>query len=54
MVRSSLSADTSRTCRWGCSRSSEGVRLGDDNPDLDSLAEQMADFEWNGVRPGAR
>ena len=26
--------------------------LGADNPDLDSLAEQMADFEWNGVQPG--
>jgi hypothetical protein len=27
--------------------------LGVDTPDLDALADQMADFEWNGVRPAA-
>jgi AcrR family transcriptional regulator len=25
-----------------------------DEPDLDALADQMADFEWNGVRPAGR
>ncbi len=25
--------------------------LNADQPDIDSLADQMADFEWNGVRP---
>jgi hypothetical protein len=25
--------------------------LGVEQPDIDGLAEQLADFEWNGVRP---
>lgn len=28
--------------------------LGAEQPPLDLLADQMADFEWNGVRPGPR
>ena len=52
MVRSSLSADIVAHLQVGMFEELvKAFVLGDDNPDLDSLAEQMADFEWNGVRP---
>jgi hypothetical protein len=28
--------------------------LNTEHPDIDGLADQMADFEWNGVRPRPR
>ena len=55
MVRSSLSADVVAHLQVGMFEELvKAFVLGADNPDLDSLAEQMADFEWNGVRPAAR
>lgn len=55
MVRSSLSADIVAHLQVGMFEELvKAFVLGVDNPDLDSLAEQMADFEWNGVRPAAR
>jgi TetR/AcrR family fatty acid metabolism transcriptional regulator len=55
MVRSSLSADIVAHLQVGMFEELvKAFVLAADNPDLDSLAEQMADFEWNGVRPAAR
>lgn len=55
MVRPSLSADIIAHLQVGMFEELvKAFVLGVDNPDLDSLAEQMADFEWNGVRPAAR
>jgi AcrR family transcriptional regulator len=55
MVRSSLSADIVAHLQVGMFEELvKAFVLGADNPDLDSLAEQMADFEWNGVCPAAR
>ena len=52
MVRPSLSADIVAHLQVGMFEELvKAFVLGVDNPDLDSLAEQMADFEWNGVRP---
>jgi hypothetical protein len=54
MVRSSLSADIVAHLQVGMFEELvKAFVLGDDDPDLDGLAEQMADFEWNGVRGGA-
>ena len=52
MVRPSLSADIVAHLQVGMFEElAKAFVLGVDTPDLDGLAEQMADFEWNGVRP---
>ena len=54
MVRSSLSADIVAHLQVGMFEELvKAFVLGVDKPDLENLAEQMADFEWNGVRPAA-
>jgi AcrR family transcriptional regulator len=52
MVRPSLSADIVAHLQVGMFEELvKAFVLGVDTPDLDGLADQMADFEWNGVRP---
>ena len=55
MVRPSLSADIVAHLQVGMFEELvKAFVLGVETPDLDGLADQMADFEWNGVRPAAR
>ena len=54
MVRAALSPDIAAHLQVGMFE--EIVKtfvVGTEQPDLDALADQMADFEWNGVRPAA-
>ena len=54
MVRPSLSADIVAHLQVGMFEELvKAFVLSVDTPDLDGLADQMADFEWNGVRPAA-
>lgn len=54
MVRPSLSPDIVAHLQVGMFEELvKAFVLGVETPDLDGLAEQMADFEWNGVRPAA-
>jgi AcrR family transcriptional regulator len=52
LVRSSLSPDIVAHLQVGMFEELvKAFVLNADHPDIDSLADQMADFEWNGVRP---
>ena len=52
LVRSSLSPDIVAHLQVGMFEELvKAFVLNADQPDIDSLADQMADFEWNGVRP---
>jgi AcrR family transcriptional regulator len=52
LVRSSLSPDIVAHLQVGMFEELvKAFVLNADQPDIDSLAKQMADFEWNGVRP---
>ena len=52
LVRPSLSPDIVAHLQVGMFEELvKAFVLGVDHPDIDALADQMADFEWNGVRP---
>jgi AcrR family transcriptional regulator len=52
LVRASLSAEIVAHLQIGMFEELvKAFVLNAENPDIDGLAEQMADFEWNGVRP---
>jgi hypothetical protein len=54
MLRSSLSPDIVAHLQVGMFEELvKAFVLNTDHPDIDGLADQMADFEWNGVRPSA-
>ena len=53
LVRSSLSPDIAAHLQIGMFEELvKAFVLTADHPDIDALADHMADFEWNGVRPG--
>jgi AcrR family transcriptional regulator len=52
LVRTSLSPDVVAHLQVGMFEELvKAFVVNADHPDIDSLADQMADFEWNGVRP---
>ena len=54
MLRPSLSPDIVAHLQVGMFEELvKAFVLNTENPDIDGLADQMADFEWNGVRPSA-
>jgi AcrR family transcriptional regulator len=54
MLRPSLSPDIVAHLQVGMFEELvKAFVLNTDHPDIDGLADQMADFEWNGVRPSA-
>jgi AcrR family transcriptional regulator len=54
MLRPSLSPDIVAHLQVGMFEELvKAFVLNTENPDIDGLADQMADFEWNGVRPPA-
>jgi AcrR family transcriptional regulator len=55
VVRSTISPDIAAHLQVGMFEELvKAFVLGDERPDIDRLAAQMADFEWSGVRPPAR
>ena len=54
LVRASLSPDIAAHLEIGMFEELvKAFVLNADSPDIDALADQMADFEWNGVRPAS-